>query len=152
MQLIALPEVMEEAGYVLGEMDEEGSRTRVPIDWSALLAKKQLSTHPFPDDALMAFIELSAHLTDVDAKCVALARHLRVGLVSDDGKVRRVFSAGADGLPLRSTVWVVRQAASLIPLDQAQVREVFERIRERARFESPRKDPDYEWYAQQVGA
>lgn len=151
-QLLVLPEVMDEAGYVLGEMDEDGNRGREPIDWSAMLARGHFSARPFPDEALMAFVELSAELTDVDAKCVALARHLQVGLVSDDGKVRRVFSAGAGGLPLRSTVSLIRQAASLIPLDQARVRDVFARIRERARFEPPRKDPDYEWYARLVGA
>lgn len=152
MQLLALPEVMDEARYVLGEMDEEGNRKREPIDWSGILAGGQFSMRTFPEEALESFVELSAELTDVDAKYVAFARHLRVGLVSDDGKVRRVFSADAGGLPLRSTVSLIRQAASLIPLDQVRVRDVFARIRERARFEPPRKDPDYEWYVRQVGA
>jgi len=152
IQLVALPEVIEEAKYLLGEMDEEGNRERTAIDWSALLAQGHFSSRMFPDEALSSFIDLAGELTDVDARCVALARHLRVGLVSDDGKVRRVFSVSSRGLPLKSTVSLIRQAANLLSLDRGNLRSIFARVRDRARFEPSRRDPDYAWYVEQVSS
>ncbi len=149
LRLLVLPEVEAEAKHLLGEPDEDGARAEDPIDWKAFLAAGVAESTLLPDEALPELIALASRLTDVDARCVALANHLKIGLLSDDGKVRKVFSASG-GVGLRSTVSTIREAATALPLDPATVRAMFDRIRERARFEPPRKDPDYAWYSAQM--
>lgn len=151
LQLLVLPEVQEEAKHLFGEPDDEGVRSEEPIDWRVLLASGVAKSQTLPDEALPDLIELATQLTDVDAKCVALAKHLKLDLLSDDGKVRKVFAALGGG-GLRSTVSTLREAAAAIPLDKANVRLIFSRIRVRARFEPSRKDPDHSWYLGQISS
>lgn len=149
LQLLVLPEVEAEAKHLFGEPDDEGVRPLEPIDWKALLVSGVATSKVFPEEALPELISLASQLTDVDAKCVALANHLKIGLLSDDGKVRKVFVASG-GVGLRSTVSTIREAAAAYPFGKALVREIFSRIRERARFEPPRRDPDHPWYTDQM--
>jgi hypothetical protein len=146
---LVLPEVEAEAKYLFGSPDEKGVRPQESIDWPSLLASGVAVTHPFPDEALPALITFASQLTDVDAKCVALAIHRGVGLLSDDGKVRKVFQ-GASRAACRSTVSVIRAAATSRSLDKPAVRNLFERIRMRACFEPSKRDPDYAWYLEMV--
>lgn len=145
LHLLVLPEVEAEAQYLFGARDDEGIRSHETVDWKMLLGSGVAKSEVLSEDALPALISFASQLTDVDAKCVALAIHLNVGLLSDDGKVRRVFSSSG-GIALQSTVSVVRTASEVMALDKPRVRAIFDRIRERARFEPPRKDPDYSWY------
>ena len=145
LHLVLLPEIEAEAKHLHGEPDEDGVPTVEPVDWKALLSSGAATSQIFPDEALPALIALASKLTDVDAKCVALANHLKIGLLSDDGKVRRVFSASG-GVGLRSTVSIIRVAATALPLDGNSIRKIFNRIRDRARFKPSRKDTDYDWY------
>lgn len=149
LELLVLPEVRLEARHVFGLADEEGNRPHHPVDWDGLLSSGVGSLAQLPEAALPALIDFAAQLTDVDARCVTLAVHLGVGLVSDDGKVRRIFSASSKSA-LRSTVSVIRSAAKALPLDRSEVQAIFRRIREHARFEVPRRDPDYAWYQEQM--
>lgn len=149
LQLLVLPEVEAEARHLFGEPDEDGGRPLEPIDWGSFLASGVATSQLLPEEALPSLIALASQLTDVDARCVALGNHLKVGLFSDDGKVRKVFSTSG-GVGLRSTVSVIREAATVLTLDSASVRAIFGRIRARARFEPPRKDPDFAWYLDQM--
>ena len=151
LQLLVLPEVEAEAKHLFGEPDEDGVRPEDPIDWKAFLASGVATSTSFPAEALPTLITLASQLTDVDAKCVALASHLKLGLLSDDGKVRKVFTTSG-GVGLRSTVSTIREAAAVIPLDKPTVRAIFARIRERARFEPSRRDPDHAWYLGQLSS
>jgi len=80
-----------------------------------------------------------------------MARHLGCGLFSDDGKVRRTFVARCPELGLLSIVSVVQLAAGPLGLDGPAVRELFQCVREQARFEPSRRDPAFEWYRAQLG-
>lgn len=147
LQLLVLPEVQAEAKHLFGEPDEQGVRPEEPIDWGSLLSSDVARLQSFPDEAVTDLIGFATQLTDVDAQCVALAKHLKLGLISDDGKVRKVFSS-AGGLGLRSTVSMIRQAAVVLKMDSVAVRVLFDQIRKKARFEPSRKDPDFAWYLQ----
>lgn len=149
LQLLVLPDVRAEAKHLFGEPDDEGVRPEDPIDWGTLLSSDVAKSQTLPDEALTELIEFATQLTDVDAKCVALAKHLKLGLLSDDGKVRKVFSSSG-GVGLRSTVSMIREAAVVLKLDRAAVRVLFDQVRKRARFEPSRKDPDYAWYLQMI--
>lgn len=149
VQLLVLPEVRGEAQHLFGIQDGDGNRPLEPVDWEGLIASGAASTVSLPEAAFPTFIELAEQLTDIDARCVALAVHLGAGLLSDDGKVRRVFAASSKS-GLRSTVSVVRSAVTALSLDKRAVQSMFNRIRERARFEVPRRDPDFDWYRTQM--
>ena len=150
VQFLLLPEVQMEAKHLFGPPDKDGVRPLEPIDWPSFLKSGIAASTSFPEEALDALVSAARQLSDVDAKCVALANHLKVGLLSDDGKVRKVFtSSGGSGL--LSTVSTIRVAAAKLPLDKSAVRSIFGRIRERARFEPSRKDPEYRWYVSQIG-
>ena len=148
LQLVVLPEVEAEAKHLHGLPDEDGVSSPEPVAWKALFSSGAATSEPFPDEALPAFIAFASKLTDVDAKCVALATHLKIGLLSDDGKVRKVFSASG-GVGLRTTASIIRDAAAVLPLDRSSICEIFNRIRDRARFKPSPRQPDYDWYLKQ---
>lgn len=151
LQLVVLPEVSGEAQYLLGDFDDDGERTHVPIDWAPLFTSGLASRQSFPDEAVPVLVEFAEHLTDNDARCAAMARHLGFGLLSDDGKVRRTFAAKCPTLMLLSIVSVVRLAGKQLGLKRPALGELFRQMRERARFEPSRKDPEFDWYRKQVG-
>jgi hypothetical protein len=152
LQLIVLPEVAGETQYLLGDddLDDDGEPRHLPIDWSSVLSSGLASQRSLPDEALPGFVELAAHLTDNDARCAAMARHLGCALLSDDGKVRRTFTAKCPSLTLLSIVSVVRMAAEKLGLSRRELGQLFHHMRRRARFEPARRDPAFDWYLKQV--
>ncbi|HYO53267.1 hypothetical protein [Archangium sp.] len=147
--LLVLPEVRQEARRLRGPLDEEGQPTWVPADWSPL---EQAGLFTLPSSAFQgeAFVEAlvgaAAHLTDVDAAAVALAGTLGLPLLSDDGKVRRVFRTLYPALELHATLGLIRQASNHLGLEPGSVKDVLRALRWKARFAPPKSDPDREWY------
>ena len=151
--LLISPEVKQEAQFLRGPPDEEGRPTRLVCDWETLERSGRVAPpEPADLDASFedAFISAAAFLTDVDAKAVALAGAKELSLLSDDGKVRKIFRQLYPALELQATLNVLRQAAKHLGLREGAVRELLRTLRVRARFAPPRNDPDRDWYEAHV--
>ena len=147
--LLVLPEVKQEAGRLRGPLDEEGTPTWIPTDWTSLEQAGLLtlqSTALLGDAFVEAFVAAAAHLTDVDATAVALAGTLKLPLLSDDGKVRKVFRMLYPALEIHATLGLIRQASDRLGLNPGTVKDVLRALRWKARFPPPKSDPDREWY------
>lgn len=147
--LVILPEVRQEVQHLRGPSDEEGQPTWMPADWSPLEQAGLCTLHPserLGDAFVDAFIGAAAHLTDVDARAVALAGTLGLPLLSDDGKVRRIFRMLYPSLELHATLGLIRLASTRLGLDPETVRDVLRALRWKARFAPPKSDTDREWY------
>ncbi|OJT17299.1 hypothetical protein BO221_45065 [Archangium sp. Cb G35] len=147
--LFVLPEVRQEAQRLRGPLDEEGQPTWVPADWSPLEQAGLCTLHPselMGDAFVDAFVDAAAHLTDVDARAVAMAGTLGLPLLSDDGKVRRIFQMLYPSLELHATLGVIRSASGQLGLDPGTVKDVLRALRWKARFAPPKSDTDREWY------
>ena len=147
--LLVLPEVKQEAQYHQGPPDEEGRPTRIAVEWSALeraARAAEKSSDSAGDVFLDEFIKTAAQLTDVDAAAAALAGALKLPLLSDDGKVRRVFGQLYPALELHSTLGLIRQASLRLGFDEKTLRDVLRTLRAKARFAPPKRDPERDWY------
>jgi predicted nucleic acid-binding protein len=147
--LLVLPEVKQEAQRLRGPLDEEGQPTWLPTDWNPLEQAGLVTPQPsalLGDAFVEALVDAAAHLTDVDAAAVALAGTLGLPLLSDDGKVRKVFRMLYPALELHATLGLIRQVSNHLGLDPATVRSLLQALRWKARFAPPKTDPDREWY------
>jgi hypothetical protein len=151
--LLLAPEVKQEAQFLRGPPDEDGQPTRLVCDWETLERAGRVAP-PEPVDLGVAFedafISAAVFLTDVDAKAVALAGAKELPLLSDDGKVRKIFRQLYPALELQATLNMLRQAAPLLGLKEGAVRELLRTLRARARFAPPRNDPDRHWYEEHL--
>jgi hypothetical protein len=136
----------EEVRYLVGPRDAEGSCPEIPADLSPLSDQGMLRIIPSRELSTDALIEIAAQLTDVDALGVVLARQLGRPLMSDDGKVRRVFREFFPGGELHSTLQIVRRATTLLRYSDSAVREILRTMRHAGNFEPPRLDPEREWF------
>lgn len=146
IRLIVAPAVRSEAVYLDGPPSESGDPTRELADLSPLEAAGLLRVMQLADEAADAFVSAAAELADNDAASVALAATLRVQLITDDGKERRVCQRLFPHVEIVSTLALVRQATEGLGLDRDTMRVLLRDLRLRGSFEPPRKDPNKDWF------
>jgi len=145
-RLLVVDRAAEEAKYLVGPRDAEGNCPQIPVDLSSLTNQGLLRIIPARDISPDSLVEIAARLTDVDALGVALARQLSHPLMSDDGKVRRVFGELCPSAELHSSLQIIRRATTLLQYSEVAVRELLRTMRHAGHFEPPRLDPEREWF------
>ncbi len=144
---LVVPEpAREEAIYVEGPKNEDGSPSRVavslaPLDDAGLIVAGAAETAS--SDAL---VTASEYLDDSDAACVAIAATRVKPLATDDRKIRRVSAELFPDVELISTLEILRAASDRLRLSPAEVREMLSALRARGRFVAPRADPLAAWF------
>lgn len=146
VRLIVAPAARSEAVYLDAPPDEAGDPTRELADLSLLETDGALRVMELTEDAADAFVSAAAELEDNDAASVALAATLRLPLVTDDGKERRVCQTLFPHIEVVSTLALVRQATEALGFDRATMRVLLRDLRLRGSFEPPRTDPNKAWF------
>jgi predicted nucleic acid-binding protein len=114
----------------------------------ALRVPGLLVTRSFDTDALVdAFALAGERISATDASCVAFAGRLRLPLVTDDRKQRRVASELFPGIELISTLDLLHDAAQALGWSDDEIASVAADLRWRGNFAPPRQDPRSNWYA-----
>lgn len=144
--LVVTPGVRLEAVYLEGPPSEAGDPTKELVDIAPLEAIGLLRVVELGDEAADAFVAAAAELADNDAASVALAATLRIPLVTDDRKERRVCSRLFPNVEIVSTLTLVRQATESLGLDRTAMKVLLRELRTRGNFEPPRPDPNREWF------
>lgn len=93
------------------------------------------------------YVNYAGQLDDGEAMSLAIAESRGYILATDDRKARRIFlEAVGDSKRLISTSDLVRNWAETQSISSAKLRAVLNRIRDRANFFPPRKDPNNVWW------
>ena len=146
VRLIMAPPVRSETIFLDGPPNEAGDPTRELADLGQLEAAGLLHVMQLGEDAADAFVSAAAELADNDAASVALAATLRVQLVTDDGKQRRVCNRLFPHVEIVSTLALVRQATEALGFDRDTMRVLLRDLRLRGSFEPPRADANKDWF------
>jgi hypothetical protein len=145
-RLLVVDRAAEEAQYLVGPPDGDGNPSRRPIDLNALIESNVLRLVAAGEVEAAHLVEAAARLTDVDALGVALAKQLGLPLLSDDGKVRKVFAALCPEQELYSSLQVIKRATKALHYKEPAIRELLQAMRYAANFEPPRLDPERDWF------
>jgi hypothetical protein len=94
-------------------------------------------------DLLVAAV--SAGLRDADATVVVLAQCLRLPLLSDDDRVRKISARLKPAPPLESTLGLLRRATQALGYSREQVMDLIRQLRVSGNFIVPKKDPHRSW-------
>ena len=133
--------------------DDDGVRHKEPASTEQLRSAGCLQTRALDTDALVdAFITCAARITDADASCIALAGVLKLPLLTDDRKERRVALEVFPGIELISTLDLLASSSALLGWDQMLLSRVATDLRWRGNFAPPRQDPRSAWYLSLLGA
>jgi predicted nucleic acid-binding protein len=147
MQLLDTELVSREPLVTWTAPDDDGLRHKEPASTARLRSAGCLETRVLDTDALVdAFIACAARITDADASCIALAGVLRLPLLTDDRKERRIALELFPEIELISTLDVLAGGAEALGWDDEQLSRVATDLRWRGNFAPPRKDPRAEWY------
>lgn len=146
VRLLVAPEVRAEAVCLHGPPSEAGDPTRELVDLLPLESAGLIHVVRIGDATADAFIAAAEELADNDAASVALAATLRVPLITDDGKERRICSRLFPHVELVSTLALVRQATETLGLSREAMRVLLRGLRLRGNFEPPRSDLHREWF------
>jgi hypothetical protein len=145
-RLLVADRVAEEVQYLVGPLDSHGKASRSRIDLNTLIESKVLQLVAAKEVEVAHLVEAAARLTDVDALGVALAKQLGRPLLSDDGKVRKVFAALCPEQELYSSLQVIKRATRALHYKDPQIRKLLRTMRTAANFEPPRLDPERDWF------
>ena len=108
----------------------------------------RLETRALDGDALVdAFVAAAAWIKDTDASCIALAGVLKLPLLTDDRKERRIARELFPAIETISTLDVIADAKRALRWSTTDLAHVAEDLRWRANFAPPRDDPRGAWYA-----
>lgn len=136
-----------EVGYLRDTVD--GEVTLTPIDLSsyddATLEVTVLTPAEYP-----LYVDLARTVDDGEAATIAVAAKRGITLATDDRKARRVCAELHLTEPMR-TLGILHSYADMVGLQQAQIRDLLVKIRDRASFQPPRSDPDYKWWREIIG-
>ncbi len=135
-----------EVRCLVGSPDGEGNCPEIPVDLTPLMESGVLRVIAADEISADNLVDAAARLADVDALGVALARQLGHALLSDDGKVRRVFGELCPASELHSSLQVVRRATKLLSYPDRIIRELLRAMRHAANFDPPRLDPERDWF------
>lgn len=95
------------------------------------------------------YIMLASEVDDGEAATIAIAAQRGMQLATDDRKARRLCADLHIPDPMR-TIALIRSYSGAIGLQQAQLRDLLAKIRDRASFQPPRGDPDHKWWQENV--
>jgi predicted nucleic acid-binding protein len=147
--LLHTPQVGREALTLWTLPDTDGQRFKEPTSADSLRRAGRLETRPLDTtDLVDAFVRAAALITDADASCIALAGVLRLPLLTDDRKERRVARDVFPSIELISTLDVLADAAQALLWSDSDVAAVAKDLRWRGNFAPPRNDPRGSWYEQ----
>jgi hypothetical protein len=145
-RLLVVDRTAEEARYLVGRLDGDGNPSRKPIDLNPLIESSVLQLVAAKEVEAAHLVEAAARLTDVDALGVALAKQIGRPLLSDDGKVRKVFAALCPEQELYSSLQIIKRATKTLHYKEPAIRQILRAMRYAANFEPPRLDPDRDWF------
>ena len=145
--LLAHDDVLAEALYLIAE-DSDGQPVKEPVDFTTLEEAGLLVRKPLGQDGTSSFVKAAESLTDRDAKAVGLASELSVPLATDDRCIRTVVTNSFPEVTLRSSLELLKQAATRLSLGPDEIAEMLRRVRRRGDFAPPRDDPLADWYRQ----
>ena len=138
--------VRTEAEYTR-EYDSNGVPISVPLDTgdlvkSGLLLSARIETEQELED----YVNFASELDDGEAQALALAKHRRLLLLTDDRRANNVAQRADVGVRTISTANVLQIWSQLDPLNEARLHQIIPRISTLARF-TPRADLlDYDWW------
>ncbi len=135
-----------EVGYLRDLAD--GNPIRTPIDLGqhagSTLEIIDLTPAEYP-----AYLSLAREVDDGEAATIAAAAQRGLQLATDDRKARRLCTELRIPEPLR-TLSLLRAYTDAAALQQAQLRDLLNKIHDRASFQPPRSDPDYKWWQDNI--
>jgi predicted nucleic acid-binding protein len=127
--------------------DSDGVRKKEPASLDRLRAAGLLEQRSLDTTELIdAFVLAAEQINDADASCIALAGVMKVPLITDDTKERRVARTIFASIELVSTLDLVYDAALALGWNDAELVQVAIALRWRGNFAPPRRDPRREWY------
>jgi predicted nucleic acid-binding protein len=129
------------------EYGSDGNATEVPLDVQALIESGLLNmVRPDTDAELGDYVAFATEIDDGEAQALALAKHRRYILLTDDRKATKMAQRADVQVVTMTTVGILREWHEHTEVDRAVLREVIQRIQVLARF-SPRKDSvDLQWW------
>ena len=142
----AIVDVVErEAQYVLKGGTNDDAREREPVALGEIIAGGIVSiAAAAADEELATYILLTERLNRGEAMTAAVAIHRGYAVVTDDRKAERVL--GELGVPLRSTLDLVKAWFDGDQLDAAIQRQVLLDIRQRGTYKPPKRHPLRSWW------
>jgi predicted nucleic acid-binding protein len=147
LRLLETQQVSREPLSLSTAPDEDGARRKEPTSTAALRAAGFLETCALDTEALIdAFVACAERIKDTDASCIALAGVLKIPLVTDDRKERKVANDIFPSIELVSTLDLVHDAASSLRWNARELVKVASNLRWRGNFAPPKRDPRGEWY------
>ena len=127
--------------------DDEGLRTKAPTSTAVLRDAGCLETRSLDSDALVdGFIAAAARIKDTDASCIALAGVLKLPLLTDDRKERKIARDLFPTIELLSTLDVIADAEKALSWSTEELVVVAQNLRWCGNFAPPKNDPRGEWY------
>ncbi len=152
LSLLDTPQTRGEPLTLWTPPDAEGLRVKEATSTDALRRAGHLQTHSLDSEALMdAFVDAAARIKDTDASCIALAGVLKLPLMTDDQKERRVARALFASIELVSTLDVLAEAEHAFDWSPEELGSVALALRWRGNFAPPRQDPRSGWYEALLG-
>jgi predicted nucleic acid-binding protein len=152
VHLLDTPQVSGEAFALWTPPDADGQRRKEPTSTEPLRRAGHLETPPLEGDALVdAFVTAAARIKDADASCIALAGVLKLPLMTDDRKERRVAQDLFQGIELVSTLDLLAEAEKALKWSAEELALVANDLRWRGNFAPPRRDPRGRWYDALLG-
>ncbi|HKY36950.1 MAG TPA: hypothetical protein VJN18_13485 [Polyangiaceae bacterium] len=139
--------VSRETLFLWTEPDGDGLRHKEPASTENLRKAGLLETHQLDTEPLVdTFVFAAERVKDSDASCIALAGVLKLPLLTDDRKERRIATDMFPAIELLSTLDVLASAAPALTWNDDDLGVVASDLRWRGNFVPPRKDPRSEWY------
>jgi predicted nucleic acid-binding protein len=137
-----------EVGYLRDVADGKPVRTPIDLEQQAGDALEIIDLTPaeYP-----VYLSLALEVDDGEAATIAVAAQRGLPLATDDRKARKLCTQLGIPEPLR-TLGLLHDYADAAELQQAQLRDLLSRIRDRASFQPPRSDPDLKWWNDNIEA
>ncbi len=95
------------------------------------------------------YLDLARLVDDGEAATIAVAAHRNLQLATDDRKARRLCAERHIPEPVH-TLAIMDAYTDAAGLQHSRLRELLIKIRDRASFQPPRRDPDHKWWDDQI--
>ncbi|HEX8795229.1 MAG TPA: hypothetical protein VF765_29980 [Polyangiaceae bacterium] len=148
IRLFDTPKTAGEPMFLWSPPDQDGERTRELVTTVGLRQAGHLMTRALDTDALVdAFVAAAALIKDTDASCIAVAGTMRLPLITDDRKERRIATDLFPAIELVSTLDLLHDASRALRWNEDELARVAIALRWGGNFAPPRQDPRAAWYA-----
>lgn len=133
--------------YTLAPSLEPGQREMVPLDLSPFVASGAIMELSGESDVeLMTRIGLERIMDPGEAQVAALAVHRGHSVITDDRAALRLLQQEQPDLPLFTTLDMIRHWSEVQSVVPEELRKVFWRMRQGAKFLPSRKLPHWGWW------